>query len=288
MDQVMLTALRREISAIEGRPAGFDENGLRPGEGDGFAGDGNDGQGRVALGVEALDQRLGGGLTIAALHELRCDETRGTGALTGFAAGILSRIGVINDKPILWIEEEMGLAEAGFPFAAGIAAFGIDPGRLIVVRARRPDEALWAFEEGLRCSGLAAALAVIREAPRALDLTASRRLALRSAEHGVTGLLLREAGNAEPGAATTRWRIAPLPAGVTDGFAEGIGRPAFAATLEKSRLGPTGHFALEWDHERQSFAPAAAARPVARPAVPPHRPDHTAEAGEVVAFRKAG
>src|SRR5690349_19096963 len=127
MDQVMLTALRREISAIEGRPAGFDQIGLgisstahsresgnpelmseQAGFGSRPARVRAEKGGRIELGVEAIDHRLGGGLTLAALHELRCDETRGTGALTGFAAGILSRIGALNDKPILWIEEEMG------------------------------------------------------------------------------------------------------------------------------------------------------------------------------------
>src|SRR5687767_13663413 len=126
MDQTVLTALRREISTIEGRPAGFEaESWLssstahsgasgNPGEGTEYAvslpplsrGRAED---RVALGVEAIDHRLGGGLSLAALHEFRCDETRGTGSLTGFAAGVLSRIGALSQKPILWIEEEMAI-----------------------------------------------------------------------------------------------------------------------------------------------------------------------------------
>ncbi len=224
MDQARLSALRRDIATIEGRPAGLDEDGARSFELK-TARSRESGEKLVSFGVEALDRQLGGGLPLAALHEFRCQESRASGALTGFAAALLARLGAVRAKPILWIEEEMALAETGHPFGAGFASFGLDPGRLILIRARRPEEALWALEEGLRCTGLAAALAVIRGTPRALDLTASRRLALRAAEHGVAGLLLREAGEAEPGAATTRWRIAPQPAAAMDGFAEGVGRP---------------------------------------------------------------
>jgi protein ImuA len=246
------------------------------------------GSDRLTFGVEAVDLRLGGGLPLAALHEIRCDETRAGGALTGFAAALLVRLAAVTTKPILWVEEEMALGEAGHPFGAGLARFGLDPSRLIFIRARRAEDALWTLEEGLRCTGLAAVLAVIRASPHALDLTASRRLALRAAAHGVTGLLLRQASAAEPGAATTRWRIGPQPAAVTDGFAEGIGRPAWRAELEKNRLGPVGRFDLEWDHARSSFVQSAATDTVARPPVPFDRPDRAAGAGSELALREAG
>lgn len=295
MNQAMLTALRHEIATIEGRPAGFDEDSPRSFErsaqeeqrAEGGLGRRDHGR-RVTFGVEALDEQLGGGLPLAALHEIRCEETRESGAQTGFAVALLARIAAMAAKPILWIEEEMALTEAGLPFGAGFARFGLDPGRLIVIRAKRPEEVLWAFEESLRCGGVAAALAVIRGSPKALDLTSSRRLALRAADNGVAGLLLRQAGEAAPGAASTRWRIMPRRAGMMDGFAEGVGRPAWRAVLEKSRLGQTGRFDLEWDHERASFAPSAAADPVARPALSFDRPDYAAGPGAVVALRKAG
>lgn len=289
MSQADLHALRREIATIEGRsPVLAESDGFRTDDGPslGFSGEA-DGR-RVTLGVAALDGKLGGGLPLGALHEFRCEETRGTGALTGFAAGILARIVAARRRPVLWIEEEMALSEAGLPFGPGFARFGLDPAGIIVVRTRRPEEALWAFEEGLRCTGLAAVLAVIRGAPRALDLTASRRLALRAASVGVTGLLLRQAGVAEAGAAATRWRVSALPAGTMDGFVEGVGRPSFRAALEKSRLGPIGTFDLEWHHDRGSFAPAAAADTVALPSVPVDRPADAPPVREVVAFRKAG
>ena len=82
----------------------------------------------------------------------------------------------------------------------------------------------------------------IRGNPRLLDLTASRRLALRAAEAGVMGLLLRQTDRPEPGAATTRWLVAPRPAAATDDFPAGIGNPAWRLVLERNRHGATGTF----------------------------------------------
>ncbi len=308
MDQARIITLRREIAAIEGRPAGFSEGSdffvpassrdpladaergkkaIGPRVMPGAEQNGERGK-HLPLGIPDLDRRLGGGLPLAALHEIRAGETRESGALAGFAAALAARLAQLQSKPILWVEEEMALTEAGHPFGVGLAQFGLDPARLIVVRARRPEDALWTLEEGLRCSGLAAVLAVIRSSPRALDLTTSRRLALRSAKHGVMGLLLRQAGAAESGAATTRWRVSPRPAAVMDGFSDGVGRPAWRAELEKNRLGPVGVFDLEWDHARIQFGPSATADPVARPAVPFDRPDRAAGEGQGLALRKAG
>src|SRR5690606_30942316 len=145
----------------------------------------------------------------------------------GFATALLARLALRDDRPVLCIAEESALREGGHPHGPGLDQFGLAAARLVVVETRRPEEALWVFEEGLRCTGLAAVLCELRGRPRALDLTASRRLALRARESGVTGLLLRQAAAAEPGAARTRWRAAPSPAGTFDGFPEGIGRPAW-------------------------------------------------------------
>ncbi len=214
--------------------------------------------GRIALGLADIDAALGGGLPRAGLHEFRAAESRDFGASAGFATALLIRIAATDRRPVLWIEEEQAIAETGLPYGPGLQAFGLDPGALILVRARRPEEALWAFEEGLRCHGLAAAVATVRGHPAALDFTASRRFALRARESGVTGLLLRQSAGAETSAALTRWRVTPRPAGDLGGFSPGIGRAAWRLELERSRLGPTGRFDLEWDHEHRRFLAATA------------------------------
>lgn len=294
-----IARLRRRIAQIEGRVAGLGEGGKN-----------SDSEGLeeeacrrgpasppsasfrprrsgtvLPLGIAPLDRLLAGGLRKNALHEIRGEETRDSAAATGFAAAILSRLALADDRPVLWILEAAAVREAGLPYGAGFDRLGLDSRRLIVVRVRRPGEALWAFEEGLRCRGLAAVLAEIRGHPKKLDLTASRRLALRAGESGVMGLLLRQAGAPEPGAALTRWHVSPQPAAILDDFAAGIGRPVWRLALERNRSGLTGTFNLEWDHGTCSFVPAISpALPVPRPAAAPDRPHLPAEAGTLVAF----
>jgi protein ImuA len=155
---------------------------------------------------------------------------------------------------------------------------------------------LWVAEEGLTCRGLAAVLTEIRGASRLLDLTATRRLALR-ARSGVMGFLLRQASETEPSAATTRWRVEPLPASTLDGYAAGIGRPAWRLILERNRRGATGAIDVEWDHGRRSFAaiagtglaaasfaPVRTAHSLAGAAVPVDRPPAPSNAGKLVAL----
>ena len=224
--------------------------------------------------IPRLDRALAGGLARAALHEMRVPESRDTAAMTGFAAAVLARLAATH--PLLWIVESAAANEAGSIYGVGLGALGLDPARLVTVRVKTPADALWVFEEGLRCAGLAAVVTEIRGNPRLLDLTASRRLALRAAESGVMGLLLRQTDRSEPGAATTRWLIAPRPASTPADFPAGIGHPAWRLVLERNRHGSTGTFDVEWDHDRRCFLPAAPAlsRPVAshardRPSAPP-------------------
>jgi protein ImuA len=248
----------------------------------------------LPLAVPRLDGLLAGGLRRDALHEIRSSLSRDSGAATGFAAAILARLAAVDSKPILWIVEAASADEAGVLYGRGLERLGVDPKRLIVVRVTRPIEALWVAEEGLACRGLAAVLAEIKGAPRLLDLTATRRLALR-ARSGVMGLLLRQTDETEPSAATTRWRVEPLPATALDHYAAGIGHPAWRLILERNRRGTTGAIDVEWDHAQRSFAAIAAAgvaaasptrtaHSVVVTAVPVDRPPAPADAGTVVAL----
>ena len=57
---------------------------------------------------------------------------------------------------------------------------GLPIQNLIHVEARDARDALWAMEEGLRCAALSAVIGEIWGDPRALDFTATRRLAVAS------------------------------------------------------------------------------------------------------------
>ena len=105
----------------------------------------------VPLGLPLLDQALPeGGLVLGRMHEVVAEEGE---AGTGFAAALLARI-LGKGGRALWCGRGAG------PYAPGAAAFGIAPDRLILARTASDAETLWAMEEGLRCSALAASMAV--------------------------------------------------------------------------------------------------------------------------------
>lgn len=93
-----------------------------------------------------------------------------------------------------------------YPPAA--AAAGLDLDRTILVRPRNEADAVWAFDQALRCGGVAAALAW----PRRLSTRAFRRLQLAAAGAGGLGLLVRpESCRDSPSWADARLLVRPLP-----------------------------------------------------------------------------
>ena len=142
---------------------------------------------------------IGAGLARGALHEV-CAASPGSGV--AFAAILLAHCG----GQVLWISTEQ---ESNLVWPPGLIPFGLAPESLILARAARWTEALWAMEEALRCPALGAAV-LMAGAGQGLDLTATRRLHLAAEAGGVFGLLLRPDGVAGASAARTRWHIAPL------------------------------------------------------------------------------
>ncbi len=296
-----LCRLRRDIARIEGRLAEEDrlpDAVFSPPDplvlrtaGEPRAG--GKSRGRLALGIAALDAVLDGGVPLAALTEIRAGQSRDGGAASGFALALVARLMAAGKfSALVWIGEADLRRETGALYAPGLAALGLDPARVIEVAVRTEKEALWAFEAALDCHGLTMAVCELRQA--SLDLSATRRCALRAREGGVTGLLLR-LGNewAEPSAAEIRFGVAPAPAGDIGGFTAGVGRMAWRLTLEKNRLGPTGAFTVEWNAHERSFvergARAALADPQPLSAAPPDRPSRPplAESGGGAGLRRA-
>src|SRR4249919_108763 len=111
----VLDRLRRELCAAEAA------TGLTP-----------DGGAALGLGISAIDGVLGGGLSCGALHEIAAMHETETAAATGFALALAARQGFpswrgasraeervgstrIAGRNVLWIAEDLSLAENGAP-----------------------------------------------------------------------------------------------------------------------------------------------------------------------------
>ncbi len=191
----------------------------------------------VSLGVAALDGALPwGGLPRGALHVIA---GAGDGAAAeGFSAALAARL-IDGRGPALWC-----LAR-GDLHGPGLGVFGLDPDRLIIARARKSHDVLWAMEEGLRSGRPGAVLGE----PRALDLTAGRRLQLAARAGGVACLVLHAGENGQgASAAVTRWRVAAAPSRPPDGL-PGLGAARWRVALERCRGGVPQEWLLEWSDE---------------------------------------
>ncbi|HRP10270.1 MAG TPA: hypothetical protein PLK37_04485 [Terricaulis sp.] len=194
------------------------------------------------------------------LHELCPAGPGAEAAALGFALGLARSWA----GRIFWAGEAGAFAEEGAPYAPGLASFGIDPGRLTIIRAAKREDALWAAEQALGARG-AAVLCALSGRGRALDLKATRRLLLFAERSGARCLLLRP--HAEASAAWTRWRIASAPSAAP---ARELGAPAYALELIRSRAGPAGaRFIVEWNAHECSFTERMARD---RSATPQHGP----------------
>jgi protein ImuA len=232
-DLVSVEALRTRIAALEGPGAGQAGS---PG-------------GPVSLGLEELDRALPwGGLPLAALHEITPGAVA-DGAAAGFAALLLGRLAKAGrSRSILWCAAGDGL------YGHGLAAYGLDCRRLVLVRGRRDADLLWAMEEALRSGAVAAVLGEIQET----DLTASRRLQLAAEAGGTAALLLRPA-EAKPGPspALTAWRIAAAPSAPSS---HGIGAERWSVELTRCRGAVPRRWLLEWNDEAHRLVMAAELR----------------------------
>lgn len=202
-----IAALRQEIGQLERR-----DHGVLP------------------LGVAAIDRHLpGGGLQRGALHAIGGE----AGASLGFAAALAGLLLRRSAGRVVWVSPRPEL------YGVGLGALGLAPERLLLVRAGRPADLLWALEEALRTQGIVAA---VGEA-RALDAVAGRRLQLAAQAGGAAGLLLL-AGELDsvPGA-VTRWHVAAAP---SESDLPGVGQARWHTELRRCRGADPASWLMEW------------------------------------------
>ena len=239
---------------------------------------------RVMLGHGGADAALQGGLARGAVHEIFA-EGRQSAAATGFAAGLVRRLGA--RRPLLWVRQDFAELESGALSMSGFSELGFDPRLVVSVRAPDVEAALRTAADALACDALGAVVMEIWGETHRLDLVASRKLTLTAQASGVSCLVLRVAAEPQPSTAETRW-IVQAARSPPSQLWSGWGAPVFDAQLVRNRHGPVGQWIMEWNCDECLFSePASYPQPVA--AAPADR-SHPAAVGAQHIFkqRRAG
>ena len=193
------------------------------------------------------------GLVDQPLHsEIFADATDASGL--GFALALACdalRMCLINKsslaeeedrRQVLWVQDRRAVQRSGRPYVHGLPPELRD--RLIHVEAEKPEDALFALEEGLKCRDLACVIGEIAGNPRALTFTASRRLSLTAEKHGVALWLVRLEAEADLSSARMRWRVEASPSAPPLWNAHAPGEPAWKAELFRARSHAPGKWTL--------------------------------------------
>jgi len=171
----------------------------------------------------------------------------------GWAGFLLAQVDTA--RPLLWVQDRMAILENG-----RIHPPGLPIQNLIHVEARDARDALWAMEEGVRCPALSAVIGELWGDPKALDFTATRRLAVASERSGTPCWLVRLGGMANLSGARMRWRIASIPSLVNPLDGRAPGSPAWNAELFRARGCPPGRWNLAYEADRFHLVAAPADR----------------------------
>jgi protein ImuA len=264
----------------------------------------------VALGHPSIDAKFQGGVLPFGVHEAAAMSGTEAAPAMGFALMLMARTLSLRPGGLgLIIQVRAAAGEHGALYGPGLAALGLDPARLALVRTRNADEALKVVDEALRCGAAAAITAEVWDEEK-LDLSMTRRFNLSAQAHDVMAFLVtrEQVGTSS---ALTRWSVG---AGLSQGQMERarrrglrralIGRPALHLALTRNRRGadggwPLGEWDVEWDGEQRIFSqPERFEGQFQQPRLPPlsasvagpagHRPYASLSAGAVGALRAGG
>ncbi|TKC06227.1 ImuA family protein [Pedobacter frigoris] len=189
-----------------------------------------------AIGLGAIECAFPNGVfPKKAIHEFITVEPEHAAASAGFIAGILKTL-LLQGGVCLWISTSRTF------FPPSLIAFNVAPEQVIFVDAKAEKEVLWVMEQALKCGGLAAVIAEVKE----INIIQSRRLQLAIESSKVTGFLLRnDPQKLGSNTCVARWKITPLPSVLEDEL-PGVGFPRWQVDLLRVRNGNPGSWKLEW------------------------------------------
>jgi protein ImuA len=182
-----------------------------------------------------------GTFPLGVVHEFQPDqESLGSSraATVGFISALAAPM-LTGGRVMWWISMSQNI------FPPALMGFGVKPDQVVFVNIRKARDLLWATEEALKCSAIAA---VVAEVGR-LDLTASRRLQLSAEQSKTTGFLIRS--DLHPGitSSASRWRITSVPSDEIDGL-PGLGYPQWKVELLRLRNGRPASWLIRYRRGR--------------------------------------
>lgn len=211
-------------------------------------------------------------LTQPVLHEVHAKNYGDPASISFLLLALKNLLAQHNDDtPILWASTHHQNHDGGQIFAPGLLAFGLNPNRFIIIKAKSDIELLWVLEEATRIKGFAAVVGHIQD----LSFTQTRRLSLAT-QQGATPLFLHRPHHCHgASAAFSRWQIDSQPSAKNPFDERAPGARRLRAELLRCRTGQTGSWNLEYETSTYPLlmVPAAANRKFA-PHVAPNPSRH--------------
>jgi protein ImuA len=241
---------------------------------------------RVALGPPDVDAALKGGLKRNALHEIEPETSASMAASLGFVLALAHRAAA--GQPVILLHQQYLEVESGRIHAQGLAEWGLDPGNIILFRARSAETVLRASLEAAHCQGLGSAIAIVTLKTKSDWLTISRKFSLAAETSGVPLFFLNAGEPQKASAAATRWRVEARPSLPLAANAPGHMRCSINLVRHRGGMADLT-WNVEWNRDNTSFAISSPVRDSPRRA-PLSRPLVSVSSGLSghAALRKAG
>jgi protein ImuA len=172
---------------------------------------------------------------LGAVHEFICDDASSHACSTGCISALIRTL--INSKgKSVWLSNTQKL------FPPAFAQYGLAPENIFFIQLSNQKDILFAMEEALKCEGLSAVVADIKE----LNFKQSRRLQLACEQSRVTGfVILNNPRRINTTACVARWRITPAKS-INDNNLPGVGFPSWNIQLLKVKNGIPGAWTYSW------------------------------------------
>ena len=166
------------------------------------------------------------------------------------ALALSSLAPTLDERPVLWVLDAAVARQVGRPCPQGLMAWGLS--HILLICPSDARAALWSMEEALSCDAVSAVLGELWGNPRALDFTASRRLALAAERRRVPVVLVRPGATPDLSAARARWRVESVTSAQHPYDGQAPGAPRWLAELFGARGHRPGRWSAEWTDEHAS------------------------------------